>query len=320
MSGKQDNFLKSFDGAEIFYRLWDKVEKPKGVFMIIHGMVEHTGRYEDFAKFLNKNGYIVFAWDLRAHGKTAGEPNKVGKYAGDLFADCVEDAIFFADMLLKKYKLPLIVFGHSYGSFVLQSFIQQYNEHSMAIFSGSANMKKSGSVGMGLIVAKMSRFFMGKDAPAHMIYKMSFQEYGKDFPKGNWLTRDDEIWTKYNNDPFCGNVCSTNFYCSMFENLKRLYIPENLQNIDKNIPLLIVSGALDPVGKQGLLPTQLKKLYDGQGVKEVQLNLFKDCRHEILNETNKAEIWKYIVDFCNSHISKKPTKKATPKKKSQSKK
>jgi len=306
---QNESFIESFDEQKIFCRLWDKVEKPKGVFMIIHGMVEHTGRYEDFANFLNKKGYIVFAWDLRAHGKTAGEPNKVGKYAGDLFADCVKDAIFFADILLKKYNLPLIVLGHSYGSFLLQSFIEKYDKYTLAIFSGSANMQKGGNLGMGLMVAKMSRFFFGKDAPAKAVYKLSFQAYGKDFKNGNWLTRDEAIWEKYNKDAFCGNVCSTNFYCSMFENLKKIYIPENLKNINKNIPLLIISGALDPVSKQGLLAARLKELYNEQGIKNVQFKLFKDCRHEILNEINKQDIWQYILDFCNSSIKTKSVKK-----------
>jgi len=309
MKFQSEGFIPSFDKQNLFYRLWSQTEKPKGVFMIMHGMVEHTARYDEFAKFLNKNGYIVFAWDLRGHGKTVGEVDKVGKYAGDIFGDSVKDAIFFADMLLETYNLPLIVLGHSFGSFLLQSFIEKYNKYSLAIFTGSANMQKGGNLGMGLMVAKMTRLFFGKDAPAKAVYNLSFKAYGKNFKNGNWLTRDETIWEKYNKDAFCGNVCSANFYCSMFENLKKVYITANLNQIDKTKPILIASGALDPVGKQGLLSARLKELYDSQGVENVQFKLFKDCRHEILNETNKVEIWEYILNFCNSFVKTKSTKK-----------
>lgn len=297
-------FIKSFDENKIFCRTWDKVKEPKGVVMIIHGMVEHSGRYDDFAKFLNKNGFVVFAWDLRAHGQTVGKSEDVGKYSGDLFVDCVNDAMFFANLLNEKYNLPLVVLGHSFGSFLLQSFIEKYHNYSVAVFSGSANMAKGASVGAGLFVAGLTKFFCGKNAKAKTIYNMSFKSYGKNFKDGNWLTRDEKIWQEYNQDEFCGNICSANFYYSMFKNLKKVYKKENLEQISKEQPILIVSGDKDPVGQNGVLVEKLKNLYDSVGVKNVKLKLFEDGRHEILNETNKQEVWQLVLDFLNANLNK----------------
>ena len=83
------------DGKTIFCSLWDEVKKPIGVVQLIHGMDEHVRRYDRFAKFLNRNGYIVFGDDHRAHGRTAGSIENIGKPNGDpdLFASIVYDEI-----------------------------------------------------------------------------------------------------------------------------------------------------------------------------------------------------------------------------------
>ncbi|MBQ7603009.1 MAG: alpha/beta hydrolase [Clostridia bacterium] len=300
-SGKK-LYVPSFDESLIYTYTWTPAKKPKGVVFIIHGMVEHIARYDYFAKKCNDAGLLVFGMDLRAHGKTVGEADKVGKYDGDLFGDCVKDVIFMANKLHEQYKLPLILLGHSYGSFVLQEVVQQYKDYDLAVFSGSANMKGQLSVVAGKIVAKITRAFKGKDAPGKMLYKLSFGAYGKGLEKGNWLTRDESIFDKYVADPFCGNVCSAQFYVSFFEHLSKLYKKANLQKIEKTKPMLIVSGACDPVGgKNHKLVDKLFDLYKGLNL-NVNCKIFDDCRHEILNELNKDEIIQFILDFCNEKL------------------
>ena len=295
-------FVPSFDESLIYTYTWADVKQPKGVIFIIHGMVEYIGRYDYFAKKCNKAGYIVFGIDLRAHGQTVGDSQKVGQYSGDLFLDCVKDVIFMADMLHKKYKLPLILLGHSYGSFLLQEVVQKYNNYSLAIFSGSANMKGQISVSAGKVVAGITKIFKGKLAPAKMLYKLSFGAYGKGFEKGNWLTRDYDIFNKYVDDQFCGNICCAQFYVSFFNHLSKLYKKSNLNNISKTAPMLIVSGQYDPVGgKNHKLVDKLYSLYQKYNL-NVTCNIFADCRHEILNEINKDEVIKYILDFCDNNI------------------
>ena len=106
--------MKSFDGKEIYTRLWDNVSQPKGVVQICHGLGEHSARYEPFAEFLNANGYIAFADDHRAHGYT---DNGSGDCTGEPAVDTIQDLLFFSRWLHERYPdLPLVFFGHSYGS------------------------------------------------------------------------------------------------------------------------------------------------------------------------------------------------------------
>ena len=100
--------FKGFNDDDIFVRIWNNVQAPKGVVLLTHGMVEHSLRYNEFGKFLNQNGYILVVPDLRGHGKTAGAPERVGIYDGDMFKDIVRDNIKLADELIRQYNLPLI--------------------------------------------------------------------------------------------------------------------------------------------------------------------------------------------------------------------
>ncbi len=298
-------YVESFDKTQVFFRLYDKVESPKGMVLLIHGMVEHSARYDAFSRYLNKNGFVVLTYDQRSHGQTVKVAEDVGKYRGDLFEDCVCDAMFFANLLNEKYKLPLIFLGHSYGSFVLQRVIERYKNYSGAVFVGSACMAKSFEVNFGLFVAKLTKFFFGKDAKAKLIYKSSFKNYEKNFEDGNWLTRDTKIFEAYKNDPYCQQICSANFYYSFFKNLKLTYKKEALSQIEKDKPILILSGTKDPVGKFGKLVVKLENQYKSLGVKDVQMKLFNEGRHEILNETNRDEVWQTVVDFLNKICVKK---------------
>lgn len=299
--GKENDVIQGFDGAELNAKFWE-AKNAKCVVLLIHGMVEHINRYDYFAKCCNKKGISVFAFDLRGHGQTVKSPEKVGKYDGDLFGDTVQDVIKIADFLHEKCGLPLIIMGHSYGSFVLQEVIQNYQNYAVAVFSGSANMKGDPSVAMGSVVAKITKLFKGKDAPAKMIFKLSFGAYGKNFENKNWLTRDEEVFKKYMEDPYCGNVCSANFYVSFFKHLSKLYRKNNLKNISTKNPVLITSGKKDPVGgKNHKLVDKLDLLYRSLGM-NVTYKLWDDCRHEILNELNKDEVIEFIINFILEKI------------------
>ena len=119
------------------------------------------------------------------------------------------------------------------------------------------------------------------------------------------LTKDNDAWDKYKADPYCGNICSANFYRSFFGHLGKLYKVKNIQNIDKNVPILITSGAVDPVGgEQHKLVDKLEDMYRLNGIKRVSCKIWEDCRHEILNETNKIEITEFILEWIQDNLNK----------------
>ena len=297
----REGYFESFDKTKIYYYEWDDVESPKGVVQIIHGMAEHAFRYDEFARQLNKAGYIAFADDHRAHGKTAGKEN-LGKYDGqDLFEDTLQDEIFISKML-KKYNLPLFVFGHSYGSFLTQAYIEKCNLYEKAILCGSALMKNKLDVKLGKIIAKITMKNKGKDAPAKLIEKMSFNAYNKKFKSGYWINSDEEEGKKYYEDEFCGKPFSCKFYYDFFSAFDRIYKKEYVEQIDKDKSLLLIAGKQDPVGNMSKSVVKLYEFYLNLELKNVKLKLYDDARHEILNEPKiKQQVYQDVIDFLGEN-------------------
>ena len=280
--------------------VWDEVEgQPKAVVQLLHGMVEHVKRYDEFARFLNKHGYVVLGDDHRGHGVTA-QGNLGVVPEGDCFADTVEDEILIGKYARETYKAPLLVFGHSYGSFLTQRYIQKSSEIAGVILCGSACMDIP-DVKAGLAVAKIQAALCGKNKKANLIRKMSFGPYNaqfKDEKKENaWLTRDDERRQAYNADPMCNYTMSIAFYTSFFSALSKLYSAQALSGIPKELPVFIISGDKDPVGGSGKLIEKLYEVYKNNGLVNVSVKLYQGARHELLNEINREEVMADILSF-----------------------
>lgn len=285
--------IKGFEGKELACYIWDDCVAPKGVIQIIHGMQEHAKRYDGFAQYMNRMDYIVFASDLRAHGKTAGSVEKLGHTNTDLFAEVVQDQIMIAKRLKKDYKKPIIVLGHSFGSFITQRLIQLSDIPSKVILSGTAYTKTC-QIKLGKFFANHICNKQGADAPAKIIEDMSFRKYGKKFLNGNWLSRDEKKCKAYREDEYCGTPFPAGFYRSMFNNLLKNY--EQIDQIRPNLPIFIISGDEDAVSKNGKLAEKLCLVYR-KAHKQAEMKIYHGARHELINETNKEEVYNDILDF-----------------------
>ncbi|MEG1663595.1 MAG: alpha/beta hydrolase, partial [Clostridia bacterium] len=285
------------DGTVLQCYLWDDVRIPKAVVQISHGMAEHARRYDNFATFLNKNGFIVYADDHRAHGLTSTKQSAKGVkgfHKGEIFADTVKDTLAITDYLKKKYNLPVLYFGHSYGSMLGQSYLQSNSGASGVVLSGSAMMKGI-LLNLGAIIANTQYALLGGEKKGKLLDKMSFGAYNAPFKKEKtpfaWLSRDKEQVKKYIFDEQCGYVMSIAFFKNFFNGLKSTYKPENLAKLDKDLPIAIFSGSNDPVGGKGKLVQKLYDQYVAQGVKNVTIKLYPEARHEIINEINNKEVY-----------------------------
>lgn len=286
--------IKGYNNFELAGYLWDKVSNPIGVVQIIHGMQEHAKRYSKFAEYLNENGLIVFASDLRGHGQTALCNNLPFGYSdGDIFMEILQDQIIITDFLKQKFGLPITIFGHSFGSMIAQRYMIENGFKIKNIIICGSTYTNSFAFRAGYNVAKICRFFKGKKAEAKLLEKMSIKGYGKKYKNGNWLSRDEKIWDNYNDDELCGKPFPNNFYYSFFKNARNNY--KNLQNIPYYLPILLISGTDDPVsGKNGMV--KLFFTY-GNAKKKVFLKTYSYARHELLNELNKEDIYKDICHF-----------------------
>ena len=294
--------LKSFDETMLTMYLWDNVENPKGVVQLVHGMSEYLARYDEFAKFLNKQGYIVLGDDHRAHGLTANDEMQIGKVDKnkDIFEYTLKDELFIIETFKTKYaKLPYYIFSHSYGSFITQRLIQKCPFHlNGVILCGSAYLKNTIDTFAGKVITSLRP----KNSHAKLVEKVSFKQYNKKFKTGAWITRNEEIAKKYYLDKYCNKHFTNGFYHSLFKGMLGNYKKENIKNIPENLPIFIISGLDDPISKNGKRTEKLYKMYLKHNMTNVSLKLYKEARHELLNELNKDEIYNDILIFLNKNI------------------
>ena len=293
-----DMTFESFDKKQLHVYVWE-APQARGVVQIVHGMTEHAARYEQFARFLNEHGFTVAADDHRGHG--AADARTLAWCAGDMFADTVRDEGAITDHLKEKYKLPVVLFGFSYGSFLTQSYLAKYADKLAGAVIAGSSYKKDLEVYAGSVVAWLGRVFCGGKKPAKFIEKLSFGAYAKKFADGEWLSTDAENNAAYHGDPLCGFTCSFEFYADFFRGLRRLYTKRYIAGLKKDLPVLLVSGAQDPVGNMGRGVKKLCDFYTQRaGMRCVTLKLFENSRHEFLNEREgRPEKWGTVLEFLN---------------------
>ena len=297
----KERIIESFDGNKICCYLWDNVKDPKGVVQIFHGMAEHATRYNEFAKFLNKNGYIVFADDHRGHGKTAGSDENIGKYeGGNIFFDTAQDEKYFAKLLKEEFNLPIYLYGHSYGSFIALHFIQTCELYDRVVMSGSSYMKRQDAK-IAHLIAKITKKFKGEKANARLVEQLSFVSYNRKFhDNGSWLNSDKEKTQEYYSDPQCGHSFSAKFYDDLFSAFNIIFKNENLYKINDHKKILILSGKEDPVSKMGKLVIKLYKVFKEHDLR-VAMKLYEGARHEIIHDATKGEVYQDVLDFFNGN-------------------
>lgn len=309
---KVENFKIVDKGdLEIFVYKWlpDENIQVKGIVQIAHGMAETAARYEGFASDLTKNGFIVYANDHRGHGKTAGQVSKLGDLGEDGFNAMVQNMHQLNERIKdENKKLPIFLFGHSMGSFLTQRYICLYgNELNGAIISGSCG-KQGITVDIARMIAKGEIKKIGRTGKSNKLDKLSFGSYNNSFKPNrtafDWLSSDNNQVDKYIADPFCGTVFTAGFFYDFLGGLKSIADNKEIKNVPKNLPIYIFSGEKDPVGKNGKGVLKLVNTYKEHGVVDLTYKLYKDGRHEMLNEINKEEVIDDVIKWLNAHINK----------------
>jgi len=306
---KVENFkIKDKGGLEIFVYKWlpDESVKVRGVVQIAHGMAETAARYEGFAMALTDGGFIVYANDHRGHGKTAGQISKLGDLGEDGFNSMVENMHELNEKIkVENHDLPIFLFGHSMGSFLTQRYICLYgSELKGAIISGSCG-KQGISIDIGRFIARGEIKKIGRAGKSIKLAKLSFGSYNNSFKPNrtdfDWLSSDNNEVDKYVDDPFCGTVFTAGFFYDFLGGLKSIADPREIKNVPRNLPIYIFSGDKDPVGKDGKGVLKLVKTYKEHGMVDLTYKLYKDGRHEMLNETNKEEVIEDVIKWLNAH-------------------
>lgn len=300
--------FRDIEGKEIKCYKWTTSEKPKGIVQVVHGMTEYALRYDYFAEKLCENGYTVYAHDHRGHGETSKEDEERGYIAdNEGFDILVEDVKELTDIIKEENpNVPIILFGHSMGSFVSQRYIELYgNEIDGVILSGT-NGRPDKITKLGILISKIEIILRGRKAKSKLMDKLSFGSFNSNFKPNrtdyDWLCSVEEEVDKYIESPMCGFICTTSYYYDLIRGLWKINKKENLRQIPKNIPIFIFAGDKDPVGKFGHGIVRLYESYKELGITDLKYKLYKDGRHEMLNEKNKDEVIQDLLEWINDKI------------------
>ncbi len=289
----------------VYAWLPDKDITLKGIVQIAHGMAEHAKRYEDFANFLTKNGYAVYANDHRGHGKTAGSVENLGFFCEeDGWQKVVDDLKLLSHHVKEKHPtIPLFVLGHSMGSFLTRQYLMDPKiKIQGALLSGTAN--HPGVIGKaGLLLTKLLLLFNNPKSPSPLMDTLSFKAYNNSFKPNrsafDWLSKDSSKVDEYIADPYCGTIFSIQFYNDLLKGLLYISDVNNIKKTNQNVPILVFSGTNDPVGENSKGVQAFYSKLKTAGIKDITLKLFEDGRHEMLNETNRKEVYAYILGWLN---------------------
>lgn len=287
------------DGQKVFYLHW-QVREPRAAVVIAHGMVEHPDRYDDLANFLNDNGLTVYGIYHIGHGPDAEVLNHMGE--GD-FDRCVDNMHELVQLAAAETGVPVILLGHSMGSFLSQLYVTRYHDLAGLILSGStkaAPIAKMGAV-LATVLTSLSK---DKTRPSPFMNAMAFGSYNKAFSNPrtdfDWLSRDEKQVDKYIADPLCGGICSISFYKNLTCGMAQMGKPELTNKVSKDLPVYIQGGSMDPVSEMGKGLYALRDQYTALGLSRVELTVYDGARHEIFNETNRHEVYRNTLTFIDS--------------------
>ncbi|MCB9754655.1 MAG: alpha/beta hydrolase [Myxococcales bacterium] len=288
------------DGLDIFTYRWapdPSRGRPRAAIQIAHGMVEHAARYAHVADALVHAGYVVYANDHRGHGRTAPTEDDLAFFSSrDGWHKLVADVHTLSERVRAEHpSLPLVLLGHSMGSFAAQHCMAEYGpDYDAVVLSGSSNGPGALLVRGGMLAAQIERRRIGPRGRSELLGKLSFGPYNNKIKRPrtefDWLSRDPAVVDAYIADPRCGVLATTQMWLDMMTGFTVMSRPRTRDKIPKNLPVYVFSGTMDPVGGYGKGVRELIKALTRHGLTRVSHRLYAGGRHEMLNETNKDEV------------------------------
>lgn len=290
---------------ELYCVHYEPDEVPKAVMVLVHGMTEHIGRYEEFAEYLNAHGYAVVGYDQLGHGKTALNKEELGFFAKKKgYEIVIKDIQRIVKVAKQLYPgIPVVLFGHSMGSF----FSRRYyticgDEVQGAIFCGTG-ANPLPLLGAGLVLSNLIGLIRGRRYRSALLNELVFGSNNKTMAEGEtgleWLTKDPEKIAANLNDPFCGFAFTVGAYADFFRIMFDLERKKGYNRMPKDQPVLLIAGGQDPVGHQGEDVAALYDTFRNLGMEQTTLILCEDDRHEILNETDRQQVFAQIVGWLD---------------------
>lgn len=296
------------DKHEIFVYSW-AIDKPKKVLLIAHGMAEHGARYSALANFLNTQGFAVYALDHRGHGKSAQNDNEIGHFTSKAEENGWENVIGDLHSVLTKLseihaKVPLVLFGHSMGSFISLGYAIRYGDTLKGLILSGSNSSPVLLYKTARALAEFEIWRQGSKGKSDLLSSLSFGSFNQKFEpartKFDWLSRDPAQVDLYINDPLCGFQIGNQSWKDLLGGLIEISKREYLAKIPSHLPLYVFAGDNDPVGGFGKGVNRLVAELRASKISNLTLKLYNQGRHEMINEINNKEVFSDVNNWLNS--------------------
>lgn len=304
----------SADGrTTVFATVWEPEGEPKAVLQIIHGMAEYIERYDAFASFLTDRGYLVAGMDLLGHGRSVvSEKDDHGYFGPDGNAVVISDIDSFRRTLQNRNPdIPFYMMGHSMGSFLVRQYITEggdepYSDGLAGVIVMGTGWQPEAALSLGKGLCSMFRRTAGEHHKSALVDAMAFASNNKKFKPArtgfDWLSKDEAQVDKYVADPWCGFRFTVNAYYYMFKGMQVSQDIDRIKALPEGLDLLFVSGADDPVGNFGEAVRKTYMIYSENSPCHVDIKLYEGDRHEILNETDRAKVFKDLGEWLDESM------------------
>ncbi len=282
-------------------------QEKRAVVLIIHGMAERIGRYARLADRLREAGFITAGFNLAGHGEECPK-DRLGVFGEkNGWDNILKDVANARELLLKAYPgIPLIMLGHSMGSFILRCYIQKYPDAlpKMLILCGTGYVNAL-TLRVAAMMAGIVGSFGRRNQASEFLSKMVFPQDKHAKTEFDWLTRDSKEVEKYIKDPFCGFPLTAGAYHDFFTGITKLTHEEKVAPANPDLPVLFIAGEKDPVGKNNGVEKTANK-FRSAGYKDVSLKLYAEARHELFNELNRDSVTDDVIMWIDKRMPEKP--------------
>ena len=288
--------------------IWMLDTTPQIIVQLTHGMVEHMGRYEELALYLNDHGIGVIGHDTLGHGKSAPASSQLGFFAKKNGDRClVADVARVTAYIRKQYPgSRIVLIGHSMGSFVSRQYLTQYGAGiDGAILMGTGDPGRL-KVAFAMAVTGFLRVLRGDFYRSSLINYLildSNDHYFFDRECTSWLNSDQKEADRYHEDEYCGFQFTVSAYLDFFRILMRLAKNKETAKIPKCLPILFLSGKDDAIGEFTKGVRRVADRYKRAGIRDVSVKFYPGMRHEILHEPDRKQVQEDILDWIRAHFS-----------------
>lgn len=307
---RKEAYFNSSNGENLIRTLiWEDDElTPIGIVQLTHGMSEHIARYDDFARFLASNGFVVCGNDHLGHGKSITERSQIG-YMGERNGDkrLVDDMHILTRIMKKRNPdIPYFLFGHSMGSFCARVYGSHFGyELDGMILCGTGSLPEIVNAATDVIDMLIEKYGTTRrvDKMGELMNK-GFAMMGDDKENPlSWLSVNPENRLAYSNDELCGFTYTLAGYRDIYNLMREACDPDWAYRLPEGLPVMVISGAKDPVGSngKGVLATADQLVMAGI---EPTTILYPTMRHEILNEADNDVVYNDVLKFLHSVYTK----------------